>query len=178
MYGKKFPIATDPVQMGSFFRKEATMYKTEPKMTGGCQCGAVRYALFESPESTVCHCRMCQKAVGGLFAALSKVKTAHFAWTRGEPASFQSSSAAERHFCAACGTPLTFHFLDGESIEVTTGSLDNPAALPVTKNFGTESRLPWIGLLAPGQVPDSHTAENATREVVSRQHPDHNTPSA
>lgn len=154
------------------------MYKTTPTMTGGCQCGAVRYALFERPESTVCHCRMCQKAVGGPFAALSKVRTAHFAWTRGQPASFQSSSAAERHFCAACGTPLTFHFLDGDAIEVTTGSLDGPSSLPITKNFGTESRLPWIGLLAPGQVPDSTTEANTTREVVSRQHPDHDVPVA
>jgi hypothetical protein len=120
---------------------------------------------------------MCQKAVGGPFAALSKVKTTYFTWTRGQPARFQSSSAAERHFCAACGTPLTFHYLDGDAIEVTTGSLDNPAVLPITKNFGVESRLPWIGLLAPGQVPDTLTAESATREVVSRQHPDHDTPS-
>lgn len=149
------------------------MYKTEPTMTGGCQCGAVRYELFQVPESTVCHCRMCQKAVGGLFAALSKVKISNFAWTRGDPARFQSSSAAERHFCAACGTPLTFHYLDGDEIEVTTGSLDNPATVPMTKNFGIESRLHWIGLLAPGQVPDSPTA--STRDIVSRQHPDHDT---
>ncbi len=26
------------------------MYKTKPIMTGGCQCGALRYALFEMPE--------------------------------------------------------------------------------------------------------------------------------
>ncbi len=51
------------------------MYKTKPTMTGGCQCGAVRYALFEMPELTICHCRMCQKAVGGPFAALCKVPT-------------------------------------------------------------------------------------------------------
>jgi hypothetical protein len=152
------------------------MYKTEPTMTGGCQCGAVRYALFAVPESTVCHCRMCQKAVGGLFAALSKVNMSDFAWTQGEPASFQSSSVAERHFCPACGTPLTFHYLNGEAIEVTTGSLDNPAMAPLTKNFGTESRLPWIGLLAPGEVPDVTTAEISTGDVVSRQHPDHGNP--
>jgi hypothetical protein len=48
-------------------------------LTGGCQCGAVRYALGEQPESTVCHCRMCQKAVGGPFAAHSKVALKSFA---------------------------------------------------------------------------------------------------
>ena len=152
------------------------MYKTPPTMTGGCQCGAVRYALFEAPASTVCHCRMCQKAVGGPFAALCKVSNACFAWTLGEAASFQSSSVAERHFCAACGTPLTFRFLDGDSIEVTTGSLDDPASVPPTVNFGTESRLPWIDLLTPGRLPDAPTA--ATRVVVSYQHPDHDAPDA
>lgn len=153
------------------------MYKTPPTMTGGCQCGAVRYALFETPESTVCHCRMCQKAVGGPFAALCKVRTAHFAWTRGEPARFASSSAAERHFCAGCGTPLTFHYLEGDAIEVTTGSLDEAARVPPTINFGVEARLPWIDLLAPGRLPDTPTSESssATRVIVTHQHPDHDT---
>jgi hypothetical protein len=154
------------------------MHKTPPTMTGGCQCGAVRYALYQTPESTVCHCRMCQKAVGGPFAALSKVKTANLAWTKGQPASFQSSSAAERHFCAACGTPLTFHFLDGEEIEVTTGSLDAPASLPPVKNFGVESRMPWLGLLMPGHLPEATTEATAKRTVIGRQHPDHDMPAA
>jgi hypothetical protein len=31
-------------------------------MTGGCQCGAVRYALMSEPtHASICHCRMCQK---------------------------------------------------------------------------------------------------------------------
>jgi hypothetical protein len=100
---------------------------------------------------------------------------ARFAWTRGEPASFQSSSAAERHFCAACGTPLTFHYLDGDAIEVTTGSLDAPGLVPITKNFGVEGRLPWIDRLMPGHLPEVTTMDHATRVVVSLQHPDHDT---
>ncbi len=153
------------------------MPETKPAMTGGCQCGAVRYALFEVPVSTVCHCRMCQKAVGGPFAALSKVPLAQFAWTgAGSRAALKSSSAAERHFCSACGTPLTFHYLDGDAIEVTTGSLDTPDLVPVTKNFGVETRLPWIDRLMPGRLPEVTTMDHATRVVVSLQHPDHDTP--
>jgi hypothetical protein len=145
--------------------------------TGGCQCGGVRYKLMAEPESTVCHCRMCQKAVGGPFAALSKVRNEAFAWTRGQPGAFRSSSAAERHFCRDCGTPLTFRFLDGDSIEVTTGSLDNPAILPPTKAFGVESKLPWIGVLAAGTLEEIPTAAAtaASRVMVGRQHPDHDT---
>src|ERR1700759_4055860 len=152
------------------------MDNARPIMPGGCQCGALRYALFETPESTICHCRMCQKAVGGPFAALSKVALDRFAWTRGEPSSFKSSTVAERCFCSACGTPLTFGYIGGDAIEVTTGSLDEPAKLPPTKNFGVEARLPWIDLLMPGRLQDSSTAENSRiRDIVSHQHPDHDT---
>ena len=64
---------------------------------------------------------------------------------------------AER-ICVACGTPLTFHFLEGDAIEVTTGSLDMPGLAPPTRHFGIEARLPWIDLLMPGRLPESGTA--------------------
>ena len=44
-------------------------------ITGGCQCGAVRYRItapLENPH--ICHCRMCQKAFGNYFAALVGMK--------------------------------------------------------------------------------------------------------
>ena len=45
--------------------------------TGGCQCGAVRYEAAGPPSRThFCHCRMCQKALGNLFAALAPFKRA------------------------------------------------------------------------------------------------------
>jgi uncharacterized protein YqeY len=113
---------------------------------------------------------MCQKAVGGLFAALSKVKLADFAWTRGQPGAFRSSSAAERHFCASCGTPLTFHYLNGDAIEVTTGSLDEPVRVPIVKNFSVDTRLPWIDRLMPGALPEVPPSNPV---LTSFQHPDH-----
>jgi hypothetical protein len=102
-----------------------------PVLTGGCQCGAIRYALTVPPERVhLCHCRMCQKAVGGPFAALAPVKRSGFAWTRGTPDSFASSSLAHRDFCARCGTPLSFRYDDADTIAVTLGSLDRPRDVP------------------------------------------------
>jgi hypothetical protein len=146
--------------------------------TGGCQCGAVRYALYAAPEGSLCHCRMCQKATGGPFAALAKIDKADLVWTRSPPATFQSSSAACRDFCAACGTPLTFRYLDAAHMEVTIGSLDHPEQAPPTQNFGVEGRLAWTEALAPGRLPDAETAQTGAgaRDVRSRQHPDHDTP--
>ena len=117
-----------------------------PVATGGCQCGKVRYALFVAPQNShVCHCRMCQRATGGLFAALAGAPKADFAWTKGAPAVFASSNLASRAFCADCGTPLSFSYnLPEARFYVTTGSLDDPSAAPIVTQYGVESRIPWV----------------------------------
>src|SRR5438445_1159075 len=95
--------------------------------TGGCQCGAVRYQLLTPPEhACLCHCRMCQRASGQPFMAFASVRREDLRWTRGSPSTFVSSNVAERNFCSACGTPLTYHRVESGSIAVTIGSLDTP----------------------------------------------------
>ena len=115
-----------------------------PVLTGGCQCGAIRYALFATPKAGLCHCRMCQKAVGGPFFAWAMVQSADFAWTQGAPAQYRSSSLARRGFCAACGTPLCFQYdSKPDHIDVSIGSLDTPGAVRPTVALGEESRAAW-----------------------------------
>ncbi|MEE9587864.1 MAG: GFA family protein [Hyphomicrobiaceae bacterium] len=117
-----------------------------PQLTGGCQCGAVRYAVYAEPSdgAVICHCRMCQRAVGAPFFAAFPIKFADFAWTSGEPASFKSSSIAVRHFCARCGTTLSYHLLDDDGIDITICSLDDPERIAPTRQGGMESRLGWL----------------------------------
>ena len=142
------------------------------RLTGGCQCGAVRYALASAPVSvTICHCRMCQKAGGGAFLVSATVPAGDFAWTRGQAASFQSSSAAARDFCAACGTPLTFRFTPGERVSVGIGTLDEPGAVTPDEQIGIESRLPWWRHVA--EIPDQ--AAQPMPGLVIYQHPDRDT---
>jgi len=136
-----------------------------PVATGGCQCGAVRYALYVPPEkSHVCHCRMCQRATGGVFAALAGAKKADFAWTLGQPAFYASSNLADRGFCATCGTPLTFAYRQPEARRyVTIGSLDDPEAAPVVQQYGVESRLSWVKFCE--DVPGEVTGEGADAQA-------------
>ncbi|HET9232339.1 MAG TPA: GFA family protein [Vitreimonas sp.] len=131
-----------------------------PVATGGCQCGKVRYALYVAPENShVCHCRMCQRATGGLFAALAGAPRDKFAWTQGEPAFFASSNLAERGYCRDCGTPLSFVYdYPGARFYVTIGSLDDPNAVPIVKQYGLESRLSWVKLCE--DVPAEKTGED------------------
>ena len=145
-------------------------------LTGGCQCGAVRYRIDGAVGSAgICHCRMCQKAVAGPFISLADVRHEDFAWTRGKPATFRSSSIAERDFCAACGTPLSYRQIGGPNIELTTGSFDHPDLLIPTYANGRESHLPWTHFI--GELPGRTTAEasSAKEPIVSHQHPDHDT---
>jgi hypothetical protein len=156
-----------------------TRQPRKPVLTGGCQCGAVRYALYAQPENIhICHCRMCQKAVGGPFAGLVPVRRTDFTWTRGTPEPFRSSTIAERDFCRNCGTPLTFRYIGKEWISVTVGSLDEPSSAAPTAQYGTESRISWLDQLAslPGCHTEADICANDRLEMHSFQHPDHDTP--
>jgi hypothetical protein len=147
-----------------------------PVLTGGCQCGAVRYALYAEPDAAdICHCRMCQKAVGNLFMATAGVPLDQFGWTKGAPATWQSSQIAERGFCQQCGTPLSFRYLARERISVTTGSLDEPARARPKDQIGIESRVPWFAELAglPAKATADDPPPGGLDAVASRQHPDH-----
>ena len=149
---------------------------TKPLHTGGCQCGAIRFALAVSPAKvSICHCRMCQKASGAPFASFAEIEKSDFAWTRGQPASFRSSSIAMRDFCADCGTPLSFRRIDGPRIEIMTGAFDRPDRVVPTTQYGSESRLGWVVAIA--NLPSQSTQQNYGPEkmatIVSHQHPDH-----
>ena len=145
-------------------------------LTGGCQCGAIRFAVTAPPvKVSICHCRMCQKASGAPFASFADIDKREFAWTRGKPAAFKSSSIAARDFCPACGTPLSFRRIDGPRIEIMTGTFDRSDRVIPTRQYGTESRLGWVVGIA--NLPSQTTIQNYGPEkmatIMSHQHPDH-----
>jgi hypothetical protein len=145
-------------------------------MSGGCQCGAVRFRV-DGPvgRASICHCRMCQKATGGLFGPY--VSAQGVVWTRGEPKRFQSSNLVKRGFCGDCGTNLTFEY-SAEVTELAIGAFDDPAPLKPVIQMEVGARLPWFEDLAglPTRSPKEQ-AEYAqwSGQVVSRQHPDRDT---
>jgi len=140
-----------------------------PVATGGCQCGAIRYAFYTPLENAhVCHCRMCQRATGGVFAALAGGQPENFAWTRGTPSFFASSNLAERAFCDKCGTPLSFRYHTPSARMYTTiGSLDHPEDAALVKQYGIESRISWVRFCE--SVPEERSGESAqAQEFLAR----------
>jgi hypothetical protein len=151
---------------------------TEPAISGGCQCGAIRYRIVGPlGKAGICHCRMCQKAFGSWGAPLVSVPLANLTWSRGEPGEFRSSAVVARGFCPDCGTPLYMKEDDYGVWEIAIGSLDNPALASPTTQVGIESELPWFASLHG--LPRSRTDEDRSPEDLEKlksfQHPDHDT---
>lgn len=142
-------------------------------LSGGCQCGAVRFRVDGAPgRASVCWCRMCQKAFGGPFGALVTVAVDQLTWTRGRRATFQSSDAIRRGFCADCGTPLTYEY-SAERIDLSVFAFDDPAAVEPSVQLAIEDRPAWMAHLA--DMPVRLPMGGSSAPVVSRQHPDHDT---
>lgn len=79
---------------------------------GSCLCGAVRVsAAVQSRHLGACHCTMCQKWGGGPLMTIESMAV-HF---EGEEniTVYNSSTWAERGFCAKCGSHLFYRLKNG-----------------------------------------------------------------
>jgi hypothetical protein len=127
--------------------------------SGGCLCGAVRYeANPENPENWYCHCRMCQKWTGSAVATDAIVKKSEFRITHGEPRFFQSSSIAERGFCADCGSPMIFRAINDDWLSIQTGTLDDPEVAPPSGHYGIEGKVSWLSIR--DELPQQRTEDD------------------
>ncbi|MDQ0332468.1 aldehyde-activating protein [Mesorhizobium hungaricum] len=114
------------------------------KYQGGCLCGAVRYSAEGEPiNQRVCHCRLCQKAIGAAFNARLLFRIDAVA-VEGPLAMVNSSSEIRRGFCPHCGTTM-FSRRDAAGVMgVTSGSLDDPAAFKPEMHIYTASKQAWL----------------------------------
>ncbi len=100
-------------------------------VTGGCLCGAIRWQADAAPEWVgYCHCRMCQKALGGIFGVFAAFPLGAFRYTKGAPRYYQSSAWARRGFCESCGSSLDFQLIDEKVPAITLGTFDRPEDWP------------------------------------------------
>jgi hypothetical protein len=160
---------------------------SDVRLTGGCQCGAVRYAVHSQPaRPALCHCRMCQKASGNVFGSFAGVDSADFQVTRGEITWWVSSSGGERGFCRNCGTPLAWRNPEHTWTSMTIGSYDEPAKVKPIYVYGSEGIVPWLHevmALVPTPTGHANTPQAKAKNdphyeqirLTNHQHPDHDT---
>ncbi|KAF2681625.1 hypothetical protein K458DRAFT_406240 [Lentithecium fluviatile CBS 122367] len=116
--------------------------KKEPiTLTGSCYCQHITYNLrldsLEDARTSLCHCRSCKKAFGGVFGVAAKAPLQGFRYARESGKSVthvgvDNETTVHREFCGRCGSPIYWFAegLKGHFRYVAVGSLDEPSRLP------------------------------------------------
>lgn len=113
--------------------------------TGGCLCGAVRYAIEGEPEAAgICHCLTCRRAGSGPTLPFAVFPIVRFIVTEGQPAEFKSSPHVTRAFCGKCGSPLTYQNAEApDRIDIMICSLDDPSSIAPTHHVWLQAKVRW-----------------------------------
>ncbi len=116
-----------------------------PITEGGCLCGAIRYRLSGEPRSSViCHCASCRRASSAPSVAWLTFDRDHVEFLSGDPQSYESSPGVVRRFCGRCGSGISYESAAyPDTIDLTTVSLDDPAAIAPTREVWVEEKLWW-----------------------------------
>jgi len=133
-------------------------------LEGGCACGAIRYALTNTPMIVhACHCRDCQKLTGSAFVLNLWIERKFVEAREPEPVAFRvpPGSSGKPHDvfrCASCGTALwsKYHAAPGDTLLVRVGTLDDPSAIEPPVHIFTRSKVPWLELPQGAQVFDAY----------------------
>jgi hypothetical protein len=119
-------------------------------LTGGCQCGAVRYAVTAEPITVyACHCHDCQRQTGAAFALSMVVPRGAIRVTAGvarewlRPGAVTASGTPA--LCLFCGARL-YHLPErNQAVAVVKpGTLDDTSWLAAVGHIFTDHRQPWV----------------------------------
>jgi hypothetical protein len=120
----------------------------ELPLTGGCQCGKIRYEITEAPQLVyTCHCTDCQRITGSAFSLGIALPETAFHRTAGEPRALQrmpdSGRLNTRFVCPECAC-WVYSLPRGGVIRVRAGTLDDTSWLRPTRHIWTRSKQPWV----------------------------------
>ena len=106
---------------------------------GGCECGAVKYAVSGPLRKVVyCHCGQCRRTSGHYVAAtacasgdLDLKNDEGLRW-------YRSSDIADRGFCSVCGSSLFYRPDHGKYVAIMAGTIDTPTGLKCREHIHTD----------------------------------------
>jgi hypothetical protein len=116
------------------------MTEFSPVLTGGCGCGAVRFALSEPPTGAIyCHCGRCQARTGTAAAPSARVAPGSVTVTGGAEhlRDWTLETGLAKSFCGLCGSHLFARAPDtGEVVVVRMAAFDGDSGVrPSARQF-------------------------------------------
>lgn len=122
-----------------------------PRATGGCLCGAVRYAV-RGPlrEVMVCHCSRCRRTHGHV-AAYSACAEADLELVEARGLRWYVQDERERGFCCECGASLFWRRTGSTSTSVAAGTIDPPTGLRTVAQIFVDDRGDYYELSGEGE---------------------------
>ena len=118
-----------------------------PTLTGGCNCGAVRFEITEPLFGVrYCHCTRCQRRTGTAASPSAAVVPGSFRILTGEAAlkAWKPPDGHEKWFCGECGSAIfTRDPTDHSKTGVRLGAIDgDPIVRPEFRQFVAYA-APW-----------------------------------
>jgi hypothetical protein len=111
---------------------------------GGCLCGAVRFKAEGEPINVrICHCRLCQKSMGGPFFARALFDQKALT-LEGPTGRFPSSERLERIFCRQCGTRLGTWRTNGTAAGIALALFDDRNTFSPTEHIWVSEKIDWV----------------------------------
>lgn len=119
-------------------------------LTGGCQCGKVRYEAREAPYVFyLCHCRECQRHTSSAFGESLRFGAAAVSVT-GDYATFEriseSGKRRQGHFCPSCGVRIFHSTVGAGMVNIKAGTLDDTGWLVPAGHIWVRSRQPFVAI--------------------------------
>jgi hypothetical protein len=136
-------------------------------LTGGCNCGAVRYEVSEAlVRASYCHCTRCQRRTGTAASAQAHPAPGTFRIVAGEEAlrMWKPPDGGEKWFCGECGSAIYgSNPSHPDSVGIRMGTFDSdPGIRPTVRQFVAYA-APWEPLPDDGlpRFPESRHAPAA-----------------
>ena len=125
---------------------------SDVRATGGCLCGAVRYAITGPLRDVVaCHCRRCRRTHGH-FAAYSACARDHLVLLDAPGLRwYEDAGGRLRGFCGTCGASLFWRAEGSASVSVAAGTLDEPTGLRTIAHIYTRDRGDYYAIEGEGE---------------------------
>jgi hypothetical protein len=113
---------------------------------GSCLCGAVQFEAGPFDSMVHCHCSMCRKHHGAMFATFLTGAADGFRWRSGQDsvAVYRSSAKGLRPYCRTCGSVAPTVLPEIGMAFIPAGNLEGDPGLRPTLHMFATSGMAWF----------------------------------